>query len=125
MIDGKDSILPIITFDGTTDWSHLATIAESHLDRRGLNSLIAALSITVKCIAVEREYIDKDYRDTFAHFHSRRFSTPSSRCLRLHFFNREIPRTGFREACLKPDKLRALNQSYLGYSVIRPTKPNC
>jgi len=125
MVDGEDTILPIVTFDAKTDWNDLYKIAQTHLDRGALSSLIAALSSSVKCIAIEREYIDKDYRDTFSHFHSLRFSTPSSRCLRLHFFDCEIPRPDLREACLKLDKLRDLNQHYLGYSIIRPTKPNC
>ncbi len=125
MIDGENSVLPIVTFDDKTDWLALHRIAQPHLEKAGLGRLVAALSTSAKCIAVEREYIDKDYRDTFSHFHSKRFSTPRSRCLRLHFFDREVSRAGFREACLDLIKLKALNNHYLGYSVIRPTKPNC
>jgi len=125
MIDGENSILPIVTFDAKTDWLALHQIARPHLEKAGMNRLIAALSLSVKCIAVEREYIDKDYRDTFSNFHSKRFSTPSSRCLRLHFFDREVTRIDLREACLDSKKLWSLNKHYLGYSVIRPTKPNC
>jgi hypothetical protein len=88
-------------------------------------NLMAALNTSAKCVAVEREYIDKDYRDTFSHFHSKRFSTPNSRCLRLHFFDQQITRTILKEASVDDKKAEALNKSYLGYSVIRPTKPNC
>jgi hypothetical protein len=125
MIDGNESILPLVTFDANTDWSSLYRVARPHLEQAGLERLIAALSSSAKCVAVEREYIDKDYRDTFSQFHSKRFSTPSSRCLRLHFFDQAITRAGLREASLKDDKLKDLNKHYLGYSVIRPTKPNC
>ena len=128
MIDGENSILPILTFDANTDWASLYGIANANallLERDGLARLIAALSSSAKCVAVEREYIDKDYRDTFSHFHSKRFSTPSSRCLRLHFFDRQVTRADLKEASVNKPKRDAVNKSYLGYSVIRPTKPNC
>jgi hypothetical protein len=125
MIDGENSILPIVTFEATKDWADLHRVASPDLDRTGLAKLIAALSTTAKCVAIEREYIDKDYRDTFSHFHSKRFSTPNSRCLRLHFFDQPITRASLKEASLDDGKNAALNKSYLGYSVIRPTKPNC
>jgi hypothetical protein len=106
--------------------SNKAMTMLSELDGQdGLARLIAALNSTAKCVAVEREYIDKDYRDTFSHFHSKRFSTPNSRCLRLHFFDREVTRTALREASIDESKMKTVNEAYLGYSVIRPTKPNC
>lgn len=125
MIDGEDTILPILTFDANTDWLSLYRIAEPDLEEKGLERLVAALSSSAKCVAVEREYIDKDYRDTFSHYHSKRFSTPSSRCLRLHFFDSQITRTILHEASVDDEKRKKLNKSYLGYSVIRPTRPNC
>src|ERR1043165_6473552 len=125
MIDGEKSILPIVTFDAKPDGLALYRVAQPHLEKGGLERLIAALSSSAKCIAVEREYIDKDYRDTFSNFHSKRFSTPSSPCLRLHFFSRDVTRVNLREACIDATKQKALNKAYLGYSIIRPTKPNC
>src|SRR5258708_6291100 len=109
--------MPIVTFDAKTDWASRYEIAKSHLERHGLAKLVAALNSSTKCVAVERHYIDKDYRDTFSNFHSKRFSTPNSRCLRLHFFDREVSRKNLKE--------NTIEQSYLGYSVIRPTRPNC
>jgi len=118
MIDGENSILPIVTFDANTTWVDLYRIAQPELEKPGLQKLVAALNTSVKCVAVERHYIDKDYRDTFFNFHSKRFSTPNSRCLRLHFFNRSIARAELKEST-------KVNGAYLGYSIIRPTKPNC
>ncbi|MDA1273625.1 MAG: hypothetical protein O2960_06180 [Verrucomicrobia bacterium] len=77
-----------------------------------------ALSGQAKTVALERHYIDKDYRDTFSNFHSKRFSTPDSRCVRLHFFSRAVARVELKDAV----KVQA---DYLGYAVIRPTRPNC
>lgn len=125
MIEGENSILPILTFDAQTDWASLYKIADPHLEKKGLARLIAALNTTAKCVVVEREYIDKDYRDTFSHFHSKRFSTPNSRCLRLHFFSNNVTKAALAEASGDRKRNSELNQVYLGYSVIRPTKPNC
>src|SRR5207253_7911630 len=85
----------------------------------GLAQLRKILEPTCKCVVVERHYIDKDYRDTFSNFHSKRFNTPRSRCVRLHFFSAPVTEdsVAFGEA--------SSQSTYLGYSVIRPTKPNC
>ncbi|MGH7176740.1 MAG: hypothetical protein ACREJC_05110, partial [Tepidisphaeraceae bacterium] len=60
----------------------------------------------------------KDYRDTFTNFHAKKFNTPDSRCTRLHFFDAQIDAATIREAT-------KIQNSYLGYAVIRPTRPNC
>lgn len=71
-----------------------------------------------RSVVVERHYIDRDYRDTFSQFHSKRFSTPDSRCVRLHFFDAPIGRDSMQDQ-------DTLQPHYLGYSIIRPTRPNC
>jgi hypothetical protein len=119
MITNEKGFFVFLTFDSAHDWNALGLLANPELDRRGLTRLQAVLESGCACVVVERHYIDKDYRDTFSHFHSKRFSTPSSRCLRLHFFSRPVTED---EVAATPDKL---NGDYLGYSVIRPTKPNC
>src|SRR5580704_4888893 len=118
MILQKNGLLPIIVFDGGTTWNDLLDVAAPHLDASGLSKLKIALEASVQSVAVERHYIDKDYRDTFTNYHAKRFSTPDSRCVRLHFFRAPIDHQVVRD----PD---AAKNSYLGYSVIRPTRPNC
>jgi hypothetical protein len=125
MIDGENSILPILTFEDTKDWFELLSLSKPELDKEGLLRLFAALHTTAKSVFVEREYIDKDYRDTFSNYHSKRFSTPSSRCLRLHFFSDAVKRSELKDAGFDRAIAEKLNSIYLGYSVIRPTKPNC
>src|SRR5262249_7785797 len=83
----------------------------------GLRRLNSCLGV-VRTVVIERHYIDKDYRDTFSNYHSKRFSTPPSRCLRLHFFDEPITRDQLRSA-------EQIQPSYCGYSIIRPTRPNC
>lgn len=118
MIDGENGLLPILCFDAHTSWADLARIATPHLDTLGSSRLEEALGGVAHAAAVERHYIDRDYRDTFSQFHSKRFKTPDARCIRLHFFAETINRSDLSDA----DKLQ---QHYLGYSVIRPTRPNC
>ena len=118
MIDGPNSLLPIFTFDGTDGWDELTKLAQPELDSGGKQRLFLALGEKAKSVALERHYIDKDYRDTFSNFHSKRFSTPNSRCLRLHFFGKAVT----REDILHAEKVQA---DYLGYAIIRPTRPNC
>ena len=77
-----------------------------------------AIDRRAKSVAIERHYVDKDYRDTFANFHARKFSTPDSRCIRLHFFDQPINHVTTRERAV-------VQPHYLGYVVVRPTRPNC
>lgn len=118
MIDGQSSFLPICTFDATCGWNELLQLAQPELDSGGVGRLTQALSEKSKTVVLERHYIDKDYRDTFSNFHSKRFSTPDSRCLRLHFFSKAVAREEIRNA-------ENMQADYLGYAVIRPTRPNC
>ena len=119
MIQQENGVFPIITFETSDGWSTVLRLAAPELDQRGLDRLLHVLDGNCRCVVVERHYIDRDYRDTFSHFHSKRFSTPKARCLRLHFFNAPVTQEGIAA------EDQAMAESYLGYSVIRPTKPNC
>lgn len=119
MIDNPNGVFAILVFDQTDGWDALLALVSPELDRRGLNRLQPLLSATCHCVVIERHYIDKDYRDTFSHFHSKRFNTPSARCVRLHFFASAMTEAEIVAAA------PAVSDSYLGYTVIRPTKPNC
>ena len=119
MIRNPETVLPVVTKEGDLEhfWTEVARAAVPHLDEDGLQRLRAVMDHRVMTVAVERHYIDKDYRDTFSNYHSKRFSTPDSRCLRLHFFS----------SLLDPVQLKSPHDAqpnYLGYSVIRPTRPN-
>ena len=119
MIFQEASVFPIINFDAVDGWNKLIELSGGYLDTRGLVRLKAVLDGKCQSAIVEREYIDKDYRDTFTNFHAKRFNTPPSRCVRLHFFEKPIIETHLNSA----DGFRKDNE-YLGYSVIRATRPN-
>ena len=118
VIDGKNSLLPLLTFDAADGWGELGGLAQPEIDSGGVARLMEAVGGTTRTVAVERHYIDKDYRDTFSNFHSKRFNTPGSRCLRLHFFSRAVTREEIKQAA-------SIQADYLGYAIIRPTRPNC
>ncbi len=119
MIVNPNGIFCLLTFDTAHTWEDLLKLAGPELDRRGVVRLQALLGTCCDMVVIERHYIDKDYRDTFSNFHSKRFNTPSSRCARLHFFREPLTETQIINA----DNVVSAN--YLGYAVIRPTKPNC
>lgn len=118
MIHEEKSLLPIVQFDATDGWDQIRTLCPGYLDLPGQQRLESALKAKTQSVAIEFHYIDKDYRDTFSNFHSKRFSTPVSRCIRLHFFDRAVTHDELKNS-------EAVQPYYLGYSVIRPTRPNC
>jgi hypothetical protein len=118
MIDAPESPLPIIRFDNRHTWADLLDLCKDFLTPGGEQRLERCLKECTKSIAIERHYIDKDYRDTFSNYHSKRFTTPLARCLRLHFFDTGISRKTLRDP-------KYLNRHYCGYSIIRPTRPFC
>ncbi len=117
-IEEANALLKIVTFDAEDGWHSVRVECPDYLDEPGQKRLECALHNKATCVAIEYHYIDKDYRDTFSCFHSKRFSTPSSRCVRLHFFSSLVTATALQDR-------EAIQDSYLGYSVIRPTRPNC
>jgi hypothetical protein len=118
MIHDPNSLFPIVVFDKDHNWETLLSLATPHLSPAGLGRLKPILDGACKSVIVEHHYIDKDYRDTFSNFHSKRFNTPRSRCVRLHFFRRAVTAD---EVLVAPHD----DPTYLGYSVVRPTQPNC
>ena len=118
MIQNETGVLSVVTFDQTHTWDTLAALCSSHLNRLGLIKLRRLLEATIRCVAIERHYIDRDYRDTFSGYHSKKFVTPDARTIRLHFFTDAFTIDDLRAG-------KVAKESYVGYSIIRPTRPNC
>lgn len=125
MISAEKTVFPIVTFDSTDRWERLLPLVHPELDKAGLNRLTKLLDGRCATVVIERHYIDKDFRDTFSHFHSKRFNTPSSRCVRLHFFAQPVTEGDIVTAGDNTAEGLAVRDAYLGYSIVRPTKPNC
>lgn len=69
------------------DWHGLLDAHDHLLDEFDAAILQGCLASVVKSIVVEHEYIDKDYRNVYSGFYSKRFAKQSSRATRLHFFD--------------------------------------
>jgi len=119
MVENEKGLLTVVQFDEADTWDRLLSICFGFLTPIGLTKLRRLLEGSVKCVAVEKHYFDRDYRDTFSGFHSKKFVTPSARTVRLHFFREPLGTADIRRQDAR------LQESYLGYSVIRPTRPNC
>lgn len=120
MILFEKTVFPVLNFDADHDWYGLLSLGAGYVDKPGIDRLRFALESHCHSVIIEREYIDKDYRNTYANFHAKRFTTPPSRCVRLHFFTKHLT----QEAIDSGYSLLEDNNEYLGYSVIRATRPN-
>lgn len=69
---------------------------------------------------IEFPYVDKVYRDSYYHYYASKNQEYKRDCIRISFFDKQLKIEEFRE--LKHyDKI---NDSYLGFVVIRPTFPH-
>ena len=64
---------------------------EGYLSINDYNKLYEYLSQDVKTVFIEKGYIDKDYRDTYYNFYSKKFADYPNKTIRLHFFATAIP----------------------------------
>lgn len=100
-------------------------------------SILKSCLTKARCVLIEREYIDKDYRNAYSGYYSKKFSETSNRAMRLHLFDVTIVLTDlhhpFNEGGLS-GRLKQLaaqentkhvegtTDGYLGYVVLRPTE---
>ncbi|HIJ95546.1 MAG TPA: hypothetical protein HPP94_07395 [Desulfuromonadales bacterium] len=113
----NNTLYALVPVETQAGWLELADICKAYLSGPEHEKLHDYLQDDVKAVLVEKSYIDKDYRDTYSNFYSKKFANRPSTAYRLHFFN-----------CLIPaEHLFSLDQykdNYIGYSVIRPTQLN-
>jgi len=95
-----------------------AALFDKRLTAEALRPLDRVLAVAraggCRTIVVERNYIDLDYRSEYSAFWSRLFADKPSLVPRLHFFASEL---GAADVHRIPT-----SDSYLGYSVLRPTE---
>jgi len=79
----------------------------------------------VNCIVVEHPYLDVEFWDAYAHFHSRSFREQPKRGWRLHFFRATKPNANLLPEMLYNGKnqqeLEQKGFSYYGFATVRPT----
>ena len=113
MIKDETSILSYVVFDEIDSWETVFRLCSGFLTDCSKKRL---QQINVPSVIVEKQYIDKDYRNTFSKFHSKKFVTPTARCIRLHLFTKDID---FEN----PETIQ-WESAYAGYIILRPTLPN-
>jgi len=113
MITGENDIVSCVVFDSSHSWDNVFALCNGFITKDAQNRL---KQLKLNSIIIEKEYIDKDYRNTFSLFHSKKFVTPKARCIRLHLFEENID--------IKKPEPKNWQKSYLGYIVVRPTLPN-
>ena len=69
---------------------------------------------------VEFPYVDKMYRNTYYHYYASKLNDYERDTTRVSFFDREIKTEMFRDA----NRISLLQESYLGFLIIRPTLPD-
>lgn len=107
----------LIHIEKNGDWRDLARICKGYLSEKDHINLYSYFKNTIKTVLVEKNYIDKDYRDTYYNFYSKKFAYYPSDTIRLHFFTSVIPLDDIFE-------LYRYNEQYVGFTVIRPTRIN-
>jgi len=80
--------------------------------------------LKVKTIAVETEYIDRDYLEDYSGFYVRCFDPPKRNCTRVHFFNVDFKEDDFKKA-LSGDNDSLIEkikepEAYIGFVVLKP-----
>jgi hypothetical protein len=108
---------PLVHIVNQSDWKRVVSSCEGYLSIHDYIKLYEYLSQDVKTVFIEKGYIDKDYRDTYYNFYSKKFANYPNKTIRLHFFTTVIP----------PDDILILDKyqnQYVGFSVIRPTRIN-
>ncbi len=113
MIKDENGIISYVSFDSIDSWETVFRICSGYLTTGAKYRL---RQISICGVIIEKQYIDKDYRNTYSKFHSKKIVTPKVRCIRLHLFTSLIDFDN-------PDKTQ-WGRFYAGYIILRPTLPN-
>ena len=110
---------PLKFSDFESDKDFLAEIEKTPQDRYLINYL---KDLNAKKILLEPNYFDRDYLSEFSAFYSTSVHGYKNICQRVHFFSQEsINRELFEKAAGGEQKdIQILNDSYLGFCVLRP-----
>jgi hypothetical protein len=59
---------PMVRLESVRDWDALLALCDGHLHPHRLDQFRALLGAECKTVVVERDYVCKDYRDTYANY---------------------------------------------------------
>ncbi|MFQ5962864.1 MAG: hypothetical protein ACE5KZ_01105 [Candidatus Scalinduaceae bacterium] len=107
----------IVNIKNEDDWMDVLSSCEGHLSIKDYPKISEYLSNNIKTVFIEKDYIDKDFRDTFYNFYSKKFADYPNKAIRLHFFTTLISNDDIYD-------LDKYQNHYVGFIVIRPTRIN-
>jgi hypothetical protein len=107
----------LVHLESEGDWLHLSRMCGKYLTGHDFSKLYTYLKDDAKTAIIEKSYIDKDYRDTFSNFYSKKFVSYPSTTYRLHFFRSIVAEQNLFD--LEPH-----SKDYIGFTVVRPTQVN-
>ncbi|MDO9079718.1 MAG: hypothetical protein Q7U44_02890 [Desulfuromonadales bacterium] len=113
----NNSNYALINLTARSGWMELTVVCGEYLLGKDHQALFSYLKDDAKTVIVEKKYVDKDYRDTFSQFYSKKFAQYPSTSYRLHFFRSTVTMVDLFELSQHKDE-------YIGYAVIRPTQIN-
>lgn len=113
----NNELYAFVTLENTGDWLQLAHISGEYLTGRDSDNLQKYLTDDAKTAIIEKRYIDKDYRDTFSNFYSKKLASYPATAYRIHFFTSLV-------AVADLYSLEKYSADYIGFTVIRPTQVN-
>lgn len=106
-------IIRVLNISKSEDYSELGKIIPpEYISEPLINLFKTRLSSSVKSIAIEYPYVDKDYRSTYYNFYSKRNLAYSRFCFRLHLFESPFD---------SKNTPKDVPEGYLGSMVLRPT----
>jgi len=109
-----------IPIEADTDFEKIAEgIPADYAPTRVIKRLKEGISLAVRAVLVEQEYVDKDYRSTYYHYYAKKGREYRTDCVRLHFFDALVKFDA--EALLLSTPDEKLDDHYFGYMVLRPT----
>ncbi len=113
----KDTVNPLIHLNEHKDWLELLDICDGWMTEHSLKLLEEYLCSCAKSVLIEKDYHDKDYRDTYYNFYSKKHANYPTTCFRLNFFSNKISTQTMWN-------LSRYNEEFIGFSIIRPTRIN-
>ena len=96
------------------DWEALRSCCDDYITERNYVKLRDYLKNDAKSVFVEKKYTDKDYRDTFSNFYSKKLAAYPSTTHRMHFFTSFVQKDDLY-------RLETHSNDYIGYTVVEGT----
>src|SRR6266568_417838 len=109
-----------IPINNIADYDELSKVLEyEYAPKYVVDRLKDSISSGVGAVLVETDYLDKDYRNTYYNYYSKKGRVYRTDCVRLHFFDELV---SFDDGSFEINSPDGKPQDhYFGYVVVRPT----